>query len=117
MSGQARQRLILRDGIPMLTLLGAPGHIMLYLGRRDGKALIMHSTWGVKVRNPGGAEGYKLIGRCCITTLAPGAELPNIILPEADLLRAIEVMVLLDGPFNRLRPSPFDRLRVKEGDR
>jgi hypothetical protein len=117
MSGQARERLILRDGAAMLTLLGAPGHIMLYLGRRDGKALIMHNTWGVKVRNPGGAEGYKLIGRCCITTLAPGAELPNILLPEADLLRAIEVMVLLDGPFNRLRPSPFDRLRVKEGDR
>ena len=120
MSGQARQRLILRDGIPMLTLLGAPGHIMLYLGQRDGKALILHSTWGVKVRNPGGAEGYKLIGRCCITTLAPGAELPNIILPEADLLRAIEVMVLLDGGdnFNRLKASPFDRLRPSaESDR
>lgn len=100
MSGQAKQRLIIRDGVPMLTLLGAPGHIMLYLGRRDGKALIMHNTWGVKVRDPGGGEGYKLIGRCCITTLRPGIELPNIILPEADLLGAIEVMVMLDGPFD-----------------
>ena len=120
MSGQTRQRLILRDGVPMLTLLGAPGHIMLYLGQRDSKALIMHNTWGVKVREPGGDEGYKLIGRCCITTLAPGAELPNILLPEADLLRAIEVMVLLDGGdnFNRLKASPFDRLRPSaESDR
>jgi cell wall-associated NlpC family hydrolase len=119
MSGQAKERLILRDGAGMLTLLGAPGHIMLYLGQRDSKALIMHNTWGVKVREPGGDEGYKLIGRCCITTLAPGAELPNILLPEADLLRAIEVMVLLDGGdnFNRLKASPFDRLRVKESDR
>ena len=104
----------------MLTLLGAPGHIMLYLGQRDSKALIMHNTWGVKVREPGGAEGFKLIGRCGITTLRPGAELPNILLPEADLLRAIEVMVLLDGGdnFNRLKASPFDRLRPSaESDR
>ena len=105
MSGQAKERLILRDAVPMLTLLGAPGHIMLYFGQRDSKALILHSTWGVKVRNPDGAEGYKLIGRCCITTLAPGAELPNILLPEADLLRAIEVMVLLDGGDNFNRPK------------
>ena len=120
MSGQAKERLILCDAVPMLTLLGAPGHIMLYLGQRDSKALILHSTWGVKVRNPNGAEGYKLIGRCCITTLCPGIELPNIVLPEGDLRHMIDVMVLLDGPFDRLRVrrGGFDRLRPSaEGGR
>lgn len=97
MSMEAKERLILADGKPMLTLLGAPGHIMLYLGRRDGRVLIMHNTWGVKVRNPDGSEGRKPIGYCCITTLQPGRELPNIFLPEADLRHAIEVMVLLPG--------------------
>jgi len=97
MSPAARERRILADGKGMLTLLGAPGHIMLYLGQRDGRALIMHNTWGVKVRNPDGSEGRKPIGCCCITTLQPGRELPDIMLPEADLRHAIEVMVLLPG--------------------
>lgn len=97
MSMPAKERRILADGRGMLTLLGAPGHIMLYLGQRDGRALIMHNTWGVKVRNPDGSEGRKPIGYCCITTLRPGRELPNIMLPEADLRHAIEVMVLLPG--------------------
>jgi cell wall-associated NlpC family hydrolase len=115
MSDDAKERLILRDGVPMLTLLGAPGHVMLYLGRRDGKALIMHNTWGVKVRNPGGLEGYKLIGRCCITTLRPGIELPNVILPDGDLRHAINVMVLLDGGDARgmmQEASPSDDLKT-----
>ncbi len=111
MSGEAKERLILRDGAGMLTLLGAPGHIMLYLGQRDSKALIMHNTWGVKVRKPGGDEGFKLIGRCCITTLRPGIELPNVILPDGDLRHMINVMVRLDGGDN------FDRLMAGESER
>jgi cell wall-associated NlpC family hydrolase len=101
MSDDAKERLILRDGAGMLTLLGAPGHIMLYLGQRDSKALIMHNTWGVKVREAGGAEGFKLIGRCCITTLRPGIELPNVVLPDGDLRHMINVMVRLDGLFDK----------------
>jgi cell wall-associated NlpC family hydrolase len=108
MSDDAKERRIIRDGAPMLTLLGAPGHIMLYLGQRDSKALILHNTWGVKVRQAGGDEGFKLIGRCCITTLRPGIELPNIILPDGDLRHMINVMVRLDGGDN------FDRLRASE---
>ena len=36
----------------------------------------------------------KVIGRCCITTLQPGAELPNIILPAGDPRNSIESIVL-----------------------
>jgi hypothetical protein len=104
-SGQAKERAILGGATPMLTLLGAPGHIMLYLGQRDSKALIMHNTWGVKVREPGGDEGFKLIGRCCITTLRPGIELPNVILPDGDLRHMINVMVRLDGLFDKAKPA------------
>ncbi len=96
MRDDAKEQLIIRDGVPMLTLLCAPGHIMLYLGQRDGKALIMHNTWGVKVRDSGGGEGFKSIGRCCITTLRPGIELPYIVLPDGDLRHVVDAMVLLD---------------------
>ena len=68
---------------------------MLYLGQRDGKVLILHNTWGVKVREPDGSEGVKKIGKCCITTLQPGRELPNRVLPDADYRRTITAMILL----------------------
>jgi len=101
MSGPAKEQAIIARAVPMLTLLGAPGHIMLYLGQRDSKAMILHNTWGVKVRQAGGAEGFTVIGRCCITTLRPGIELPNVVLPEGDLRHMINVMVSLEGLFDK----------------
>lgn len=36
---------------PATTLLGLPGHIMLYLGEDGGKPFAIHSIWGVKDKN------------------------------------------------------------------
>ncbi|MFA6133181.1 MAG: SH3 domain-containing protein [Phycisphaerae bacterium] len=97
LGGDEKERAILEKGKCWLTLLRCPGHIMLYIGRRGDKPLILHSFWGIHVLKGDGAEGRHIVGRCAITTLQPGSELPNVV-PGGDLRSGIESMVLLDEP-------------------
>lgn len=90
-----KERLIREKGIPFLSLLWMPGHIMLYLGESRGSPLVFHNTWGIKTKSPQGKEGRHIIGRAVITTLQPGIELPDILLPQGNLLYRIEGMTLL----------------------
>ena len=87
--------MILERGIPFLTLIWAKGHIMLYMGSRHGRALVFHNLWGIKTRDLWGREGRQVVGHAAITTLHPGAELPNRQLPDDDLLNRLEGMTLL----------------------
>jgi len=76
---EAKEALLLERGAPLLTLLYKPGHIMLYLGQKDGRAVILHDVWGLRTRNEKGAEGRFVVGRVAITTLTPGTELPEVV--------------------------------------
>ncbi|HWR03662.1 MAG TPA: SH3 domain-containing protein, partial [Humidesulfovibrio sp.] len=75
---EAKEALLLEKGAPLLTLLHKPGHIMLYLGQKDGRAIILHDIWGLRTKSEQGAEGRFVVGRVAITTLTPGAELPDV---------------------------------------
>jgi hypothetical protein len=122
LSSADKERTVLEKGKPWLTLLRSPGHIMLYIGRRDSRAAMLHNFWGVKTTSEQRAanvneratgprpvedstwretseprpvgSGRLVIARCCITTLTPGAELPNI-LPGGTYLDMMESMVIL----------------------
>ena len=85
LSDQQKQTLILERGIPWLSLLYLPGHVMLYLGAPQGQPLVLQALWGLKTRGPSG-EGRRLVGRVVITGLNPGAELPDLARPEGLLL-------------------------------
>jgi hypothetical protein len=95
-----RERMILQQGVPFLTLIWVKGHIMLYLGNDHGHALVFHSLWGIKTRDLGGEEGRKIIGHAAITTLHPGAELADLDFPSGSLLHRVEGMTVL-GPEGR----------------
>jgi hypothetical protein len=58
----------------MATLLRMPGHIMLYLGRDEGKHYAIHSIWGVQKK---GAPGFQKIGKVVVTDLDLGKASPN----------------------------------------
>jgi hypothetical protein len=97
LSSADKERTILEKGKPWLTLLRSPGHIMLYIGRRDGRAAMLHNFWGVKTTSSDprqAGSGRLVVGRCCITSLTPGAELPNL-LPGGTYLDMMESMVIL----------------------
>ena len=105
LSGGEKERLIVQKGVPFMTLVYLKGHIMLYAGERNGKALMFHSKWGVKVKNGNGVECKKIIGKSIVSTLNPGGELN---LASASLLDRVTGMLVLgdkcSGGDNYLNP-------------
>jgi cell wall-associated NlpC family hydrolase len=95
MAPEQKEKLILEKGIPYLTLLWRKGHVMLYIGAKNGKALIFHNMWGIRTKDLRGYEGRKIIGQAVITTLRPGRELRNFDAEAGDLLTHISGMSIL----------------------
>jgi len=98
LSLEEKETMILKQGIPYLTLIWKKGHIMLYIGNHQGKALIFHNFWSLPTRDLLGREGRKIIGHAAITTLHPGKELNNDDSPESDYLNNVLGMTLLINP-------------------
>ena len=73
----AKEQYILDEGEPFATLLWLKGHIALYVGAYDGKAVMFHSLWGIRTEQ-NGQEGRHVIGRAVVTTTRPGVELPFV---------------------------------------
>lgn len=89
-----KEAIIVKRGIPFLTLVRKPGHIMLYIGSRDGHPVVMHAVWGLKTETSDG-YGRKIIGRAAITSLTPGLELNNLARPEGILLETVSRISIL----------------------
>lgn len=78
-----KEAMILKNGIAFLSLIYLKGHIMLYAGEFEGKALVMQNIWGVRTMEEG-KEGRNVIGKAIISDLYVGANQPNV--PENGLL-------------------------------
>jgi len=69
------EKQIVKRGQPFLTLIWLPGHIMLYIGEKHGKAYAFHNPWRLHIKNSRGAmDGRAVIGHTVITTLDLGKE-------------------------------------------
>lgn len=71
MTAQNKEKTIIEKGIPFVSSLYKKGHIMLYVGHIDNKAIIMHDTWGVKTEKDG-VKGRIIIGKTIISDLYLG---------------------------------------------
>ncbi len=105
-----KEKVILKDGIPFLTLIWMKGHIMLYIGDYQGTALVFHNIWGVRTKDPRGQEGRKIIGQSVISTLYLGMDQAGAEPSDASLLNRVEGMTFLVSPEKvaqkRYPPSP-----------
>lgn len=94
LSPEAKEALLLERGRPLLTLVHKPGHIMLYLGQRNGRAVILHDLWGLRTKSQQGEEGRFVVGRVAVTGLSPGAEIADVarsglLLPTFDVFTQV----------------------------
>ena len=91
MSTAEKEAAILRYGVPFLSLVGMRGHITLYVGNYRGRPAILHDVWGVRVVQDGDDDARLVLGRVVITSITPGAELPNLdrTVTFADRLRTL----------------------------
>ena len=74
---KGKESIIKDEGVPFATLLWLRGHITLYIGEYKGEPVMFHNVWGVRT-DDGNGEGRHIIGRAVVTSLQPGAELPNV---------------------------------------
>ncbi|HON59138.1 MAG TPA: SH3 domain-containing protein [Smithella sp.] len=92
---QEKEKIIVEKGVPYLSLLWRKGHVMLYIGAPNGRPLIFHNVWGLKIRDCRGREGRKIIGKAVITSLYPGAELPQLDRNDGLLINKIAALTIL----------------------
>lgn len=74
---EEKKKLIIKEGIPFRTTLYKDGHIVLYVGYKDGKVLILHNIWSNRLLKDG-RKGQNIIGRTIISTVEFGHELDKI---------------------------------------
>jgi hypothetical protein len=98
LSPEDKEKTLIQSGIPFLTLLWLKGHIMLYVGSENGKALAFHNIWGIRTKSAEGKEGRYILGKAMITTLSPGKSVPDAD-PDSDILKRLEAMTVLMPKF------------------
>lgn len=75
---QEKKEFIKQNGIPFATLLGMPGHIMLYVGEKEGEIYVLHDVWGLRTLQNETQEGRKIIGKIALTSLEIGKGIQGI---------------------------------------
>lgn len=76
MTPAQKKAALLRQGIPFLTLVHLPGHIMLYVGKYQGEPIVFHNLWGIHIMKNNKPDRY-VVGRTLFSTLKPGSEFKN----------------------------------------
>ncbi len=72
-----KELIISKYAIPFRTLIYLKGHIMLYIGMKDKKAIVLHNLWGLRTKD-GSKIGRYIIGRAIISDLYLGKNLSDI---------------------------------------
>lgn len=72
LSREQKREIISKQGIPFLTLIGLPGHIMLYIGTYHGEPYVLQEVWGLRTGMPYLpflGESRAVLGQTVITPL------------------------------------------------
>lgn len=92
LSATQKQIIIKKQGIPFLSLIGMPGHIVLYIGQYHDEAYVFQDVWGLHTRNLWGTEGRAIIGKTVITPLSIGQSYINVPLSLLDKATSLTLL-------------------------
>jgi hypothetical protein len=67
---------VLNRAVPLATLLRLPGHIMLYLGKHNGKYYAIHNIWGIQKGGGWFDPVIQRIGKVVVSDLSLGRKGP-----------------------------------------
>lgn len=88
MSPKDKEAYIIANATPFYTILWLQGHIMIYLGHTQGKAIVAHSAWSVT----SGKRYENMLGGVVITTLHIGEEYNSSFRRSKTMLERIGAM-------------------------
>ncbi len=69
-----KEKIILKEGVPYMTLLWVKGHIMLYMGSYNGEILVFHNFWSARDKKTRKKSSRQIVGHAAVTTLQPGVK-------------------------------------------
>ncbi|WP_024955691.1 SH3 domain-containing protein [Sulfurospirillum arcachonense] len=97
LNNEEKEKMILSQGIAYLSLIYLQGHIMLYAGEFEGKAMVMHNTWGIKTYKDD-VESRAIVGKTIFSDLHLGENQNNV--PKEALLisKAKGIVIKPDMP-------------------
>ena len=93
LKSEDKEKMIIENGVPYLSLIWMKGHIILYIGKQNGKAIVFQNIWGVRTKENNGETGRKIIGGSVITTLRPGIEAENSYGALLDRVNGITILI------------------------
>lgn len=100
LDSNSKKNFIKNNGIPFATLLGMKGHIMLYIGERDGNIFVLHDVWGLKTLQKetifSSKETRHIIGKIAITPIDIGKDMSNVIKDSLLIDRIYGMVNLID---------------------
>jgi hypothetical protein len=99
LSNKQKEKFIIQQGVPFITWLYKPGHVLLYIGTKNGHAYVLQDMWGLRTRNLFGKEGRAVIGKTVITPLEFGSHYMNV--PTAPLDQLEKIATLTQTPSNK----------------
>src|SRR5262249_51166842 len=78
LSKNEKQQIIAKQGMPWITLLKMPGHIVLYIGEKNQRLFIFHDFWGIHTKSIFQHSGRAIVGKTAITPIDFGKEYSNV---------------------------------------
>ena len=95
LSNAEKEALIIDQAVPFRSLIWLRGHIGVYIGTYEGRAMLFHNMWGLRTKDAdGGCDNRAVVGKGVITTLQPGVERPDLCSPGSFLDRIEKVTIL-----------------------
>ena len=91
LTAEQKEASIKNFGTPFLSLVGLPGHITMYVGTHNGRVALLHNVWGVRTIEGANDNARHVIGKTLVTSMTPGAELPDLYRPRTfvDRIRSL----------------------------
>lgn len=65
----SREKTIINEGLPGISFLRLNGHIMLYIGHYNGRAYVLHDTWGYRVPAEDSKDDVYVINKVVVSDL------------------------------------------------
>ncbi|MCP3660244.1 MAG: hypothetical protein GY830_08040 [Bacteroidetes bacterium] len=103
LSDEEKAKLIIKRGIPFMTLVYYPGHIMLYIGQKNGVPYVFNTIWALKTKDLFKGEDRAIIGKSLIMPLNIGEKYKSV---KQTPLTKLTYMILLND--NLLYPKLFE---------
>jgi len=90
-----KEKKILSEGIPFLTLIWRKGHILFYIGEYKGTPALFHEAWGATTMDENGKILRRIVGKTIVSSIYHGSGSREKANFEQSLISQVEGMILL----------------------